>query len=250
MKILQCGYGHIGKVLYNEFSSLIHAVNGSLFVYDPFVKNCPNQIFDLKGHFDISFICVPTDKKEDGSANVDSVLEVCNQVDADIIVVKSTVPINIIEKLPENVIYSPEFTGTTQHSCIHDFMILGGKRELCNKVASLYKHAYAGNFHIYYTDMKTAIIAKYAENCFLATKVTFFNEIAQACKIAEIEYDDVRNLLLADSRINPSHTIVYEEQPYYDSHCLNKDIPAFIAQFDLPLMKSLLMINEIMKLKK
>ena len=79
---------------------------------------------------------------------------------------------------------------------------------------------------------------------------TFFNEIAQACKIAEIEYDDVRNLLLADSRINPSHTIVYEEQPYYDSHCLNKDIPAFIAQFDLPLMKSVLMINEIMKLKK
>ncbi len=247
MKVLQCGYGNIGKVLYNEFSYLTKAVNGSLDVFWGGGGGGGGGGGNLDTKYDITFVCVPTDKKDDGSANIDSVLEVCEQVNSEIIVIKSTIPVNIIDKLPENAIYSPEFTGTTPHSCKQDFVILGGRREFCNKVASLYKHAYSGDFHIHYTDIKTAIIAKYAENCFLATKVTFFNEIAQACKIAGVEYDDVRNLLLADSRINPSHTFVYEEQPYYDSHCLNKDIPAFIAQFDLPLMKSIYQINNNMK---
>ncbi len=170
-------------------------------------------------------------------------LDVCAKIDADVIIIKSTIPINIVEDLPPNAIFSPEFTGTTQHKGVHNYVVLAGSRKLCNKVSELYKNIHDASFKIVFTDIKTAIISKYAENCFLALKVTFCNEIAKACKKVGTEYEDVRNILLLDSRINPSHTFVYDNQPFYDSHCLNKDIPAFIAQFNLPLMKAVDKIN-------
>ena len=140
MKLLQCGYGHIGEILFkNEFSPIARAVKGELYTYDPNVASCPNKVNDL-------------------------------------------------------------------NKSIHD-----------------------GSFKFFITDIKTAIVTKYAENCYLATKVTFFCEIAEVCKTVGIEYEDVRNILIEDSRINSSHTFVYEDHPYYDSHCLNKDIPAFIS---------------------
>ncbi|MGF7109154.1 hypothetical protein [Treponema pedis] len=249
MNILQCGYGSIGKVLFMEFSSMAQALGGTISVYDPYVKDCPNRINNLKKHYDVAFICVPTNKKENGSADTSVVIDVCNQINAEIIVIKSTIPKNIIDILPKNAIFSPEFTGTTQHTGKHNYVILGGERKLCNCIAELYKTIYDASFELIFTDIKTAIIAKYAENCFLALKVTFCNEIAQACKAEGVEYEDVRNIFIKDSRINPSHTFVYENHPYYDSHCLNKDIPAFISQFGLPLMKSVEKINNEMKKK-
>ena len=154
MKLLQCGYGHIGEILFkNEFSPIARAVKGELYTYDPNVASCPNKVNDL-------------------------------------------------------------------NKSIHD-----------------------GSFKFFFTDIKTAIVAKYAENCYLATKVTFFCEIAEVCKTVGIEYEDVRNILIEDSRINSSHTFVYEDHPYYDSHCLNKDIPAFISQFNSPLIKAVDEIN-------
>lgn len=67
-------------------------------------------------------------------------------------------------------------------------------------------------------------------------------------KKAGVEYDDVREGVLMDERINPSHTIVYENQPFYDSHCFNKDIPAFAHQFDDEFMKMVDTINSKRKL--
>lgn len=50
--------------------------------------------------------------------------------------------------------------------------------------------------------------------------------------------------MVNDSRVNPSHTIVYENQPYYDSHCFNKDMLAFANQFDIELLKTVIKIND------
>jgi UDP-glucose 6-dehydrogenase len=85
---------------------------------------------------------------------------------------------------------------------------------------------------------------KYMENCYLATKVVFCNSFAAACKKAGVEYDDVREGWLMDERVEPSHTIVYEDHPYYDSHCLNKDIPAFYNQFEDEFMSMVDAINK------
>ena len=59
-------------------------------------------------------------------------------------------------------------------------------------------------------------------------KVSFCNEFARICAQFGVNYREWRELWLADPRINPSHTFVYQDAPYYDSHCLNKDIPAII----------------------
>ena len=244
MKLLQCGYGHIGEILFkNEFSPIARAVKGELYTYDPNVASCPNKVNDLNNHYDVAFVCVSTDKSSDGSADTSIVLDVCKKINAEVIVIKSTIPVNIIEQLPENALFSPEFSGTTQHAGNHNYLVLGGNRSLCNKIAELYKSIRDGSFKFFFTDIKTAIVAKYAENCYLATKVTFFCEIAEVCKKVGIEYEDVRNILIEDSRINSSHTFVYEDHPYYDSHCLNKDIPAFISQFNSPLIKAVDEIN-------
>lgn len=177
-------------------------------------------------------------------------LDTVNKVNADVIVIKSTFPVTAVDKLPGNCIYSLEFSSATVHGGTQNFVILGGKRELCNKVAELYKRTHSGDFRICFTDIKAAVMAKYTLNTFLALKVTYFNEIADCCKKAGVEYDDVRNLVLMDDRIGGSHTWVYENQPYYDSHCFNKDVPAFNYVFHGPVMECVEKVNKERKNSK
>lgn len=234
MKILQCGYGAIGKVLYPEFCELANPKN-DVTIYDPPIqkqKGINEHIIEyaLKLYYDIAFVCVPTPSCSDGSCDNSIVLDLLPKINADVIVIKSTVSLEIVEDLKKykNVIFSPEFTSTNVHKGIQNFVVLGGERGLCNKVAEAYKKIKPADFEFIYTDIKTAIMAKYMMNTWLATKVTFCNEIAMACNYYGIEYDDVRNIFVKDSRVNPSHTNVFKGQTYYDSHCLNKDVPAFI----------------------
>ena len=77
---------------------------------------------------------------------------------------------------------------------------------------------------------------------------TFCNEFADIAKAFGIQYERLRQCFVADERVNPSHTYVYPEQPYYDSHCLNKDIPALLVscksnKIKTPLMDKVHMIN-------
>lgn len=68
-----------------------------------------------------------------------------------------------------------------------------------------------------------AEMVKLMENCFLATKVSFCNSFYEMCKKYNCSYESVREGFILDERCGSSHTFVYEEKPYWDSHCLNKD---------------------------
>lgn len=146
-------------------------------------------------------------------------------------------------------VISPEYYGTTQHSLESpNFVVLGGNENYCCKVTQLYSRVKNGAFSYIYVDWKTAELAKYMENCWIATKVTFCNEFADIAKAFGIQYEHLRQCFVADERVNPSHTYVYPEQPYYDSHCLNKDIPALLVscksnKIKTPLMDKVHMIN-------
>jgi len=85
------------------------------------------------------------------------------------------------------------------------------------------------------------------ENSWLATKVTFCCEFMRAAEKAGVNYEELRELFLADPRVNPAHTFVYRDHPYYDSHCLNKDVPQIANQFDIELLKSIESINKRQK---
>ena len=224
MKIEIIGYGNVGKHIYEEFKSL------SPTIYDPKYEEYSIKSED---RFDFSFICVPTDQREDGSCDTSIVNHVIKECNADVIVLKSTVPVGSTEIYAsyyhKNIVFSPEYYGTTLHSYSEcNFLILGGDIKNCSKVAQLYYKVKPSNFRIVFTNASAAELAKYMENCFLGLKVTFCNEFADVAQAYGVEYEELRELFVLDERVGQSHTYIYKDQPYYDSHCLNKDIPAFI----------------------
>ena len=221
---------------------------GDLDIYDPNVFEVINKFEEIREWYDFAILCLPTptvDGKCDISIVKDMILKLTDRVG--VIVIRSTVPVWFTGEMAykyENVIFCPEFYGTTQHQAKNDYLILGWNRKLCNEFAQLYYNIKPADFKIkFYDNPSTAEMIKYMENCFLATKVVFCNSFALACKKAWVEYDDVREWFLMDERMNPSHTIAYKDQHYYDSHCLNKDIPAFANQFNDEFMKMVEKIN-------
>lgn len=242
--ILIVGYGNIGKHLYKELEKLSPAI------YDKFI---PEYLSTINSHYDIAFVCVPTEMLPDGSADTSAVEEVVALIDAEVIVIKSAVPVGttdyLAEKYHKNLIISPEYYGTTQHSSESpNFLILGGDKKYSRKVAQLYYNIKNGSFRIKFTDIKTAELAKYMENCFLALKVTFCAEFKEIADSFGIIYEDLREVFVMDERMGESHTFVYEDKPYYDSHCLNKDIPALIKFANNPPLMT--KMDEINKTKK
>lgn len=244
-KIIICGFGNIGRHILNEFKML----KDSITIYDKY-KYPYNNDKALCEHYDYAFICVPTEMNPDGSANTDEVFDIVEKINAGTIIVKSAIPVGTCVLLgKENVICSPEFYGTTQHSLESpNFCILGGNKEYASKTVQLYQQIKTGSFRFIFTDWKTAELSKYMENCWIAAKVTFCNEFANIAAAYDINYEELRECFIADERVSPSHTFVYKAHPYYDSHCLNKDIPALItmcdkADIDTPLMDSILSIK-------
>ena len=87
------------------------------------------------------------------------------------------------------------------------------------------------------------------ENSFLATKVSFCNQFYELCKKHNISYEELRELFILDPRVNPSHTFVYEDSPYWDSHCLNKDVNYIAYNLDAFLLQDICEFNNSQKYK-
>lgn len=104
----------------------------------------------------------------------------------------------------------------------------------------------------YQTDLKTAELVKYMENSWLATKVTFCNEFYEIAKTLDVDYNELRELWLADKRINRSHTLVYPDKRGFSGKCLPKDISAIVKKleeigYEPKFIKKILEENERLK---
>jgi len=239
--VLIVGYGNIGKHMYKEFETL------QPDIYDP---NLLEYNKKSGKRYEFAFICVPTDMLDDGSCDTSVVERAVEETEAEIIVIKSTIPPTTTDKIiarsGKNIVFSPENYGVTQH-CKADsgFVVLGGEKGLCEKVANLYAEVKNGSYKFHFTDTVTAELSKYMLNSFLALKVTFCCEFADIAKKFGVCYPELRELFVADERVGNSHTFVYPDKPYYDSHCFNKDVPALIkfAGEQAPLMSSVNTIN-------
>jgi UDPglucose 6-dehydrogenase len=207
---------------------------------------------------DVIFVCVPTPMNRDGSCNTDIVEDVISDInDAvwidrlnhnpramshnpktdKIVVIKSTVPPGTTERLnKENdnvtVIFNPEFL--TEANFIEDFknqdrIIIGGDRPATTKVRQMFSVAFPET-PIVKTGSTTAEMVKYMTNSFLATKVSFANEIKLICDKLDIDYDKVVEYATYDERLGKSHWSV----PGPDGHggfggsCFPKDLNALI----------------------
>lgn len=210
-KIGIIGAGFVGNSLYegfkNKFDILIYDIDES--------KRNIESIEELICKVKTVFVCVPTPMKlktgECDTSIVESVLKELNKNETKInAIIKSTTPPDKIEKFEKefshlNLIANPEFL--TEVNAVKDFLeqdriILGGKK--LKAVSKIYKKVFP-NVPIYKTDIKTAMMMKYMTNCFLATKVSFANEMYQICQKLDIKYNEVKDLVLLDKRIGKTH---------------------------------------------
>ena len=241
MKTLIIGYGTVGHNLHKEIAQLIPDI------YDKYKVEC-NTKKDIK--YDIAFICVDTPIQEDYTLDINAVINAIAENDSRIYVIKSTCPIGTVDYLKEHsnkrIIFSPEYYGGTQHCNNFDFnyTILGGDKQDCLEVIQALQHCYDGRHQFRITDSKTAELVKFMENSFLATKVSFCNQFFDIANKHGISYEELRELFILDPRVNPSHTFVYKDKPYWDTHCLNKDVPHIAYIEDAELLKNICTFNK------
>ena len=245
------GLGHVGSLMKQLFpNSYVYDINNSLYN----TEDCKQNI----NNCDISFICVPTPESNTGACDTSIVEEALNWCTSNIIVIRSTVPVGFTDlwnqKYNSHIIFQPEYYGETQsHQFANPFnrnwITLGGEQTVCQEVAELYKTVYPSDITIHITNAKTAELAKYMENCYYATKVTFCNVFYDIAESFGVNYDELRETWLLDPRINKDHTMVYKYNRGYGGSCLPKDLAATVYQSNLnniniDFLKSIQQINK------
>tara|TARA_Y100001963_G_scaffold155343_1_gene246240 strand:- start:437 stop:1261 length:825 start_codon:yes stop_codon:yes gene_type:complete len=255
MRIGIVGQGYVGTALKIGFEPHYDVVT-----YDKYdlSKSTHSKLSDIVRESEILFVCVPTPMKKDGTCYTGIVEEVIKEINetanGQIVVIKSTVPPGTTDKLHRKyksvkVIFNPEFL--TEANFIEDFknqnrIILGGTRNGTNKVRQIYSRVFP-NATIVKTGAKHAEMVKYFINCFLATKVSFANEMKYICDNIDLDYDKVVEYATYDERLGKSHWAVPgpDGDLGYGGHCLPKDLSAIINEFEtLGLLEAVELVND------
>jgi len=242
MKIGIIGQGYVGTALKEGFQDFYQVET-----YDKYDlgKSTHSKISDIVELSDVIFVCVPTPMRQDGSCYTGIVEEVIREINENangqIVVIKSTVPPGTTDRINQEythstVIFNPEFL--TEANFIQDFknqsrIILGGDRKGTNIVRQIYSRIFP-NATIVKTGAKHAEMVKYFTNCFLATKVSFANEMYNICNQLDLDYDKIVEYATYDERLGKSHWAVPgpDGDFGYGGHCLPKDLSAIVSEFD------------------
>lgn len=228
MRVLVVGHGIVGEEMERRFE-------GHCDIVDPLKPGV--ERYTNGAPYAAAFICVPTPPGENGECDtslvVDAVRDTASRFLPRVICIKSTVAPGFTEAFARTIriplVFSPEFSGITRH-VLHDenFTIIGGKRKARQLLADVFLDVVAADHRIMFTDATTAELCKYMVNSFLATKVTFCNEFARIAAAHGVSYEELRQLFVCDPRVGASHTIVFEDAPFYQSKCFDKDLPAIL----------------------
>ena len=207
---------------------------------------------------DVVFVCVPSPMKADGSCDTSIVEEAVAWIEAPLIILRSTVSPGTTDRLRQqyskHIVFQPEYLGETPghlfgNMAERTFVVLGGTPEDNSRAADFYKHYYNAMVYFHLCDAITAEVAKYMENAFYAVKVTFVNEFYDIAKTFGVNYDVLREIWLADTRISRDHTFVYPQSRGFSGKCLPKDVNAIVKSFagrgyEARLLRSVLEIND------
>ncbi|MEM5565621.1 UDP-glucose/GDP-mannose dehydrogenase family protein [Psychroserpens sp. AS72] len=219
-------------------------------------------------HGDIIFLALPTPEDEDGSADLSYVLGVAKDIgkqlkEYKVIVDKSTVPVGTSDRVKEtianetnvefDVVSNPEFL--REGFAVDDFLkperiIVGSSSDRATKLMErLYKPFVRSGNPIIIMDERSAELTKYAANSFLATKITFMNEIANFCEKVGADVDKVRVGMGTDSRIGKRFLF---PGIGYGGSCFPKDVKALYKSgedngYEFDILKSVIKVNDIQK---
>lgn len=235
------GQGYVGKALKVGFKSDNIEIN----TYDKYLsdQSTVKDLNELTLSSNIIFICVPTPMKKNGECFTGIVEEVVKDINilADnrkTVIIKSTVPPGTTEKLNEiykniSLIFNPEFL--TEANFLDDFknqkyIILGGNKKDLDLVENLYSIIFP-EIKINRTTSINAEIVKYFLNTYLATKVSFANEMKILCDHVNADYNQIVNLVIQDNRIGKSHLLVPgpDGKLGFGGSCFPKDINALLT---------------------
>ncbi|SHE60072.1 UDP-glucose dehydrogenase [Psychroflexus salarius] len=228
--------------------------NGEVPIYEPHLDvlfernieagrlNFTTNLIQGLDHAEVIFLALPTPEDEDGSADLKYVLGVAQEIgqhitDYKVIVDKSTVPVGTAEKVEAtiaantstefDVVSNPEFL--REGFAVDDFLkperiVVGTSSQRAEEIMHrLYKPFVRSGNPIIFMDEKSAELTKYAANSFLATKITFMNEIANYCQIVGADVDKVRIGMGTDSRIGKRFLF---PGIGYGGSCFPKDVKA------------------------
>lgn len=256
--------------------------NGKVPIYEPhldvlFERNIKQGRLkfttDLKSAIEkaqIIFLALPTPPGEDGSADLSYVLGVAEELgkiitDYKVIVDKSTVPVGTAEKVKNavaknatvdfDIVSNPEFL--REGFAVDDFLkpdrvVVGTSSAKARALMEeLYKPFVRSGNPIIFMDEKSAELTKYAANSFLATKITFMNEIANFCEKVGADVDMVRIGIGSDSRIGKRFLF---PGIGYGGSCFPKDVSALAKSgkevgFDFKIINAVMEVNEKQKLR-
>ena len=217
---------------------------------------------------DIIFLCLPTPPSEDGSADLTHVLSVAKQVGEfanaeKIVVSKSTVPVGTVDKIrqvlkkkskyPMEVVSNPEFLkegSALQDSLKPDRVVIGTRSKKASAtLQELYDPFVRTGNPIIVMDERSSEMTKYAANAFLATKISFMNELANLCEEVGADIDSIRRGIGSDPRIGKQFLF---PGVGYGGSCFPKDVKALIMtaeeyEHDLTILRSVDNVNERQK---
>jgi UDPglucose 6-dehydrogenase len=259
--------------------------SGQITIYEPglekiFLRNQKEPHLHFTTSLDegikdakVIFLALPTPPGEDGSADLKYILGVANDLgkiiskdDYKIIIDKSTVPVGTADKVKAAilkngaaeasfaVVSNPEFL--REGVAVDDFMkpdrvVIGTESEKAKKVLlDLYAPFVRQGNPIIFMDEKSAELTKYAANSFLATKITFMNEIAQLCEKLGADVDMVRKGIGSDERIGKRFLF---PGIGYGGSCFPKDVQALAksaseANYNFKILDAVMEVNENQKL--
>lgn len=255
--------------------------NGQITIYEPgleklFLRNVKEERLRFTTSLEegvkdalIVFLALPTPPGEDGSADLKYILGVADQLgkildDYKVIVDKSTVPVGTAEKVHAaiaknykgefDVVSNPEFL--REGVAVEDFMkpdrvVIGTSSERAQKIMNdLYAPFVRSGNPVINMDVRSAELTKYAANSFLATKISFMNEIAQLCERLGADVDMVRRGIGSDERIGKRFLF---PGIGYGGSCFPKDVQALVkssseVDYEFKILNAVMEVNERQKL--
>ncbi|MBI5217248.1 MAG: UDP-glucose/GDP-mannose dehydrogenase family protein [Ignavibacteriae bacterium] len=216
-------------------------------------------------HSEVIFLALPTPQSEDGSADLRHVLDAAKEIGKNIngykvIVDKSTVPVGTADKVREvisqqtdhefDVVSNPEFL--KEGSAVNDFMkpdriVIGSRSQRAIKIMQdLFAPFVRTGNPIIIMDERSAEMTKYAANSFLATKISFMNEIANLCEKVGADVDFVRKGIGTDPRVGSQFLFAGVG---YGGSCFPKDVSALVKtstdyKYDFKILKEVQEVNK------
>jgi len=260
-KVAVIGYGYVGKGVYNFFKD-----NFETIYFDPNVSGSAAK--EEINKCDLGVICVPTPMGDDGACDLSIIEEALGWLATPLILIKSTIPPtttkNLVEKTGKKICFSPEYMGEgggvkyhipfwkyphPENMKFHNFQIIGGDKKTASAILDFFVSVMGPDARFHIVDSTTAELVKYMENAFIATKVLFCNEFFSVAEAFGVEYKELRELWLLDTRMGRMFSAVYPDRRGFAGKCLPKDINAIVkasekAGYDPKFIKSVLENNE------